>query len=111
MTPDPGLAGWLQLMLTPGLGASAIRGLLRQFGLPETVLARKRSELAAFASPIAIDALDSAEVRDGVARALAWASRPDCFLVTLADETYPRGLLEISDPPAVLYAQGRPELL
>ena len=35
MTPDPGLAGWLQLSLTPGLGASTLRKLLGQFGLPE----------------------------------------------------------------------------
>ena len=45
MTQDPGLASWLQLTLTPGLGASAIRAMLRQFGLPHLVLARKPAEL------------------------------------------------------------------
>ena len=47
MTQDPGLASWLQLTLTPGLGAAALRGLLKQFGLPHEVLARRRAELAA----------------------------------------------------------------
>ena len=47
MTQDPGLASWLQLTLTPGLGAAALRGLLKQFGLPSEILARRRAELAA----------------------------------------------------------------
>ena len=32
-------------------------------------------------------------------------------IVTLADDAYPRALLEIADPPALLYACGRLELL
>lgn len=110
MTPDPRLASWLQLTLTPGLGASVIRKLLRQFGLPESVLAR-RNELAAFAAPATLAALDSEEVQAQVARALRWAAEPGHFIVTLADEHYPRPLLEIPDPPSLLYARGRLELL
>ena len=111
MTHNPGLASWLQLTLTPGLGASAIRGMLRQFGLPESVLARKRSELAAFAAPAAIEALHSEAVRQAVERALEWLQGDDRALITLADDSYPGALLEIADPPPVLYAQGRVELL
>jgi predicted Rossmann fold nucleotide-binding protein DprA/Smf involved in DNA uptake len=50
MTADPGPAGWLQLTLTPGLGAATIRRLLSQFGLPENILGARRAELARFAS-------------------------------------------------------------
>ena len=57
MSPDPGLASWLQLSLTPGLGASTVRNLLKQFGLPEAVLARQRAELASFLVPAALEAL------------------------------------------------------
>ena len=32
-------------------------------------------------------------------------------VITLADEAYPRLLLEIADPPPLLYARGRVELL
>jgi DNA processing protein len=46
-----------------------------------------------------------------VARALAWAAQPGHAVITLADETYPRLLLEIADPPPLLYARGRAELL
>jgi DNA processing protein len=108
---DPGLASWLQLALTPGLGPSAFRAMLQQFGLPQTVLGRRRTELAAYASAAAIEALDSAGVREAVERALDWAAQPQRFIVTLADETYPRPLLEISDPPPLLYARGQLALL
>ncbi|MGH8739462.1 MAG: DNA-processing protein DprA [Burkholderiales bacterium] len=111
MTHNPGLASWLQLTLTPGLGAAALRAMLRQFGLPQAVLERKRSELAPYASPDVLAALESRQVQDAVARALEWAGQPDHHVVTLADEAYPRLLLEIADPPPVLYAAGRLELL
>jgi len=111
MTHEPGLASWLQLTLTPGLGAATLRAMLRQFGLPQGVLQKKRSELVAYASADALAALDSTQVHDAVARALEWAAAPGHAIVTLADEGYPRALLEIADPPALLYAVGRTELL
>ena len=111
MTQEPGLAGWLQLSLTPGLGPASLRAMLREFGLPEAILQRKRAELATFASRQALDALDSPEVRDAVGRSLEWAAAPGRAIVTLADDAYPRPLLEIADPPALLYAEGRTDLL
>jgi DNA processing protein len=111
MMHQPGLASWLQLTLTPGLGASALRAMLRQFGLPQAILQNKRSELAQFAPAEALAALDSAQVREAVARSLEWAAAPGHAIVTLADENFPAALLEIPDPPSVLYAVGRTELL
>lgn len=111
MKQDPGLASWLQLALTPGIGPVTFQRLLRQFGLPQAVLAKKRADLAAFASPALLAALDSDEVAQAVARSLAWASEPGHWVITLADEVYPRLLLEIADPPSLLYARGRVELL
>lgn len=111
MTPDPGLASWLQLTLTPGLGAATLRSMLRQFGLPQAVLHKKRSELSAYVPSAVLTSLDSPEVRDAVARALDWTALPGHAIVTLADDTYPRALLETADPPALLYAVGRLELL
>ena len=111
MTQDPGLASWLQLTLTPGLGGAAIRAMLRQFGLPHLILARKSSELVKYAAPSVLEALHSEPVRRAADAALAWLEQPGNALVTLADATYPRMLLEITDPPPVLYARGRVELL
>jgi len=111
MRSDPGLASWLQLTLAPGLGPATLRRLLSQFGLPEKILAASRAQLAQFASADALQALESDAVAKGVARALAWLEEPGNAVVTLADATYPRLLLEIGDPPAVLYCRGRIELL
>jgi DNA processing protein len=111
MTSDPGLASWLKLSVTPGLGAATLRKLLSQFGLPENVLAARRAELARFASAEALRALDSDAVAKTVDHALAWVGQPGNDIVTLADNAYPKLLLEISDPPAVLYCRGRTDLL
>jgi DNA processing protein len=111
MTQDPALASWLQLTLTPGFGAATIRRLLAQFGLPENVLAARRAELAKFAGAQAVQELDSEPVARAVERALAWLAQPGRAVVTLADAAYPRLLLEITDPPPLLYCHGRTELL
>ena len=111
MSADPGLAGWLQLTLTPGLGAASLRGLLSHFGLPENIIAARRAELARFASEEALKALDSVAVARAVERALAWLQGPGRAVVTLSDAEYPRLLLEIGDPPPLLYCRGRLDLL
>jgi DNA processing protein len=111
MNPDPGLASWLQLTLTPGIGNAALRGMLRQFGLPQNIVGRRPSELSSFAERQALEAMGSEEVKSAVARALEWASQPGHSIATLADASYPRALLEIPDPPALIYVIGRSELL
>lgn len=111
MTQDPGLAGWLQLTLTPGLGPAAIRSLLKQFGLPENVLSATRAQLERAAGSAAAQLLQSNDIAPLIARALHWAGEPGHAVVTLADAAYPRLLLEIADPPPLLYAIGRLELL
>jgi DNA processing protein len=111
MTHDPALASWLQLTLAPGFGAATIRKLLSRFGLPETVLAARRADLAQYASADALQALDSEAVARAVEGALGWLAQPGRAIVTLADAAYPRLLLEIADPPPLLYCHGRTELL
>jgi len=111
MSAEPGLAGWLQLTLSPGIGSATIRDLLKKFGLPEHILATKRAALAPFLNADALSALDSPATGKAVEHALAWLEQPGHALITLADSNYPRLLLEIADPPPVLYCHGRLELL
>jgi DNA processing protein len=111
MKIDPGLESWLQLTLTPGIGPAAIRGLLKQFGLPQNIVARPARELAPLVSSAALEALRSDGVRESAARAMEWARSPGHHILTLADDAYPRPLLEIADPPPLLYLVGRIELL
>lgn len=110
MSGDPGLADWLRLSLTPGLGAATIRALLDRFGLPENILAA-RSQLPQLLGRECVEKLFSTEVSRAAQNALRWADAPGNAVVTLADMEYPRLLLEISDPPPLLYARGRLELL
>lgn len=111
MTHDPGLASWLQLTLTPGLGAAAIRDLLQQFGLPEKVLGATRAQLERAAGPAAAQLLRPDGIAPAIERSLRWAEEPGHAIVTLADAEYPRLLLEIQDPPPLLYAIGQLALL
>jgi DNA processing protein len=111
MTVEPGLASWLQLTLTPGLGATSIRNLLGRFGLPESVLSAPSKQLESVVGSAAAALLRSKEIAPAVEHALRWAEAPGHAVVTLADTTYPGLLLEIPDPPALLYAVGRLELL
>ena len=110
MNVDPGLASWLQLTLTPGLGAATVRSLLARYGLPENVLAAPSEQLAGFAGPAAAAQLRATPTAE-VERALRWAQQPTHAVITLADTAYPRLLLEVPDPPPLLYAVGRLELL
>jgi len=109
--PDPGLASWLQLTLTPGIGPASVRGLLQKFGLPENIVGRRTADLLPFLPASTVDALSSPAVGDAVARSLDWAGADGHHIVTLADGEYPRLLLEVSDPPPILYLVGRLELL
>jgi DNA processing protein len=111
MKVDSGLASWLQLTLTPGIGSATVRGLLKQFGLPGNIVSAKGSALATLVAAPAAAALHSPEVRAAVEQALAWAAQDNHSIFTLADDSYPRALLEIPDPPALLYLAGRAELL
>jgi len=63
------------------------------------------------------NALESDEVSAWVAltqiqgATLTWLAQDNNHIITLADATYPKKLLEISDPPALLYAIGNLALL
>jgi DNA processing protein len=111
MNVDAGLASWFRLTLTPGVGPASVRKLLQKFGLPEQVLAASRAELAQYLTGEALSALDSAEVGQAVDKALQWVEAPGHFAVTLADDLYPRLLLETESPPPLLYCRGRLEIL
>ncbi len=107
------LAAWLRLTLTPGIGPATSRDLLAAFGLPEQVLAQSLGSVSRVCGPVVAQALltADAEREAAVAHALAWAREPGHHLLTLADADYPQLLLQAPDPPAVLYAMGRLEVL
>lgn len=106
-------ASWLRLVLTPGIGPGTVRRLLDAFGLPEDVLAAGSSKLSAVLGPPKAQALLGHDPAREVAidAALQWADGDDCHLVCLDDPRYPPRLLEIADPPPVLYVRGSVDAL
>jgi len=111
MPLDPELAAWLRLSVTPGLGGEALRRLLAAFGDPLRVLSASRGALAQHVSDaVAVAVREGASV-ESLTAAGAWLEDPANRIVTLADRAYPPRLLQIPDPPPLLYVKGRVELL
>lgn len=110
MSGATGLAAWLRLTLVPGIGGETQRKLLAAFGLPEAVFAAGRAAVQDVVGKRA-DPLFDFDPGDAIDCALAWAEAPGQTIVTLADAAYPPTLLEIPDPPGLLYVRGDPALL
>lgn len=104
-------AAWLSLCLARGVSPSSVRNLLARFGSPGAVLAKSIASLGAVVSRKEAEALLAERESPRTSAALAWLESAENHLVTLADEDYPRALLEIGDPPPLLYLKGRREML
>ncbi|HST00870.1 MAG TPA: DNA-processing protein DprA, partial [Usitatibacter sp.] len=85
--------------------------LLEFFGSPEAIARASDSALANLMKPTALEAYRRGPNPALVDRTLAWLAEPGHSLVTIADARYPQLLLQIHDPPPLLYAHGRVELL
>lgn len=103
---------WLALRLVPGLGSRKAGQLIERFRTPQAVFRASPSELEAaglnaslarsIASGCAFD--EAAGQQD---KALETATE----VIPLSDPRYPPRLREIFDPPVVLFARGRVDLL
>lgn len=108
------LAQWLRLEQTPGVGPETARKLLSAFGLPESIFSASFSALQKVVSERVAHALispPSEEIKALIDKTLTWKSHAGNHVLTLADADYPKALLDISDPPLILYAKGRLDLL
>lgn len=111
MALDKDLEPWLRLSLLPGLGDESFRRLLVAFGSPAQVLAATRRELAKVVPDRLARQIHDGVAAEGLEQVGAWLTDPANAVVTLGDPRYPPPLLEIHDPPPVLYVKGRTELL
>lgn len=106
------LAAWLRLTLTPGVGNAGARKLLAAFGLPQAVFGQSRAALQSVVSPQQATALLAEP--PGLAAQLdaTWQWLHDAQpgtqrrVLTLGDAVYPEALLNIEDPPLLLYLVG-----
>jgi DNA processing protein len=112
--PRDELAAWLRLLLAPGLGRDAARQLLARFGPPEAIWQHGPPDWQTVVGQPLADALEhppegfEATV-DAHARWLDAA--PSRQVLTLGDPLYPARLLDMADPPLLLFVQGRPDAL
>lgn len=113
------LSAWLRLVLTPRVGPAVTRKLLSALGSPQAifdaspaVLAQIVSARDAKALSVRPEGLDAqleqtwAWLQSGQGEGLA-----ERAVLNWADSRYPAALLETADPPVLLFAQGRLDLL
>jgi len=115
--PDPverdELTAWLRLTLTPGVGNDSARKLLAAFGLPQAIFDQPATALKQVVSAARASSLHT--VPDGLdaltGRTWAWLQHSEGGdvqrqMVTLGDPLYPLALLNLDDPPLILYLLG-----
>ena len=112
MTDTDDLAAWLRLSLTPGIGNQRARQLLKTFGLPQAIFESSQSALCSVVSERSAEALrEPPPGLDDLRRTTCdWldADPQHRRVLTLGDPAYPRCLLDLEDPPLMLYAMGLP---
>jgi DNA processing protein len=104
---------WLALALTPGLASRLSARLLREFGSPEEVFRAplRRLEACRLPAPVA-QAVFKKQSFKRAEKELALTRRIDrCRLINWTDAEYPQTLLQIYDPPVMLYVRGNAEVL
>ncbi len=108
---DAYLASWVSLAGTPGLGSESLRHLLQVFGSPEQVYATPAHALRQHVKPSVAEHIAQGVDEAALAPLAAWLAESGNSLLTLADDDYPKLLLNIADPPPLLYAKGDRALL
>jgi DNA processing protein len=117
MSTAPGLSSdeqlhWLALRMTPGLGAKNAVRLLDVFRTPQAIFRASKTELEAGGASIAVARnLASGCAFEDAATQQQKMLECGAVLVPYNSARYPARLKEIYDPPPVLFARGRLELL
>jgi DNA processing protein len=107
------LGDWLRLTLTPGVGNATARKLLAAFGLPGAVFSQSASALRQVVGEALANNLrqEPAELADLLDVTWTWLQSKEAgtaqrHIVVLGDADYPAALLNIEDPPLLLYLLG-----
>ncbi len=103
---------WLALKMVPGLGTRTSGKLLDRFRSPQAIFRASRTELegAGVSGAVAQSIASGCTFEDAAAQHERMVEA-GAELVTIGDPRYPSSLREIFDPPVVLFARGRIELL
>jgi DNA processing protein len=103
---------WLALRLVPGLGARNAGKLIARFRTPQAILRASRSELeAAGISGAVAQSIASGCSFDDAVEQQRQMLVSETLSIPISDQRYPALLREICDPPILLFARGRLEML
>src|SRR5262249_8664606 len=104
---------WLALTLTPGIAARLSARLLKEFGSPDEIFRAplKRLEGCNIPAPSA-EAIVKKQSFKRAERDLASLRKVDAArVINWTEPEYPQTLLQIYDPPVMLYARGDAQIL
>jgi DNA processing protein len=112
MQPDASLP-WLALGLTPGLASRLSARVLRRFDSPDGVFRATLPNLEACHLPAQVaQAIVKKQSFKRAEKELAGVQKiPGCTLLNSTEPEYPQTLLQIYDPPVLLYVRGDPQVL
>ena len=103
------LNAWLRLTLSPGVGNDTARKLLAAFGSAEAVFGQSAAALRQLGSDKLVRAItiEPPRLAELLEATLGWlAGRADRAVAPIGSALYPAELLNIEDPPLVLYMMG-----
>lgn len=104
---------WLALALTPGLASRLSARLLRKFGSPDGVFRASLPQLESCHLPAQVaQSVVKKEAFKRAAKELDGVRKiAGCSLLNWTEPEYPQTLLQIYDPPVLLYVRGDPQVL
>jgi len=92
----------LSLRSIRGIGDVQLTALLRTYGSPEAALTTISAE-----KPELVGQLSQPRVARRIDHQVDYlAARPDIGVIAACDDSYPQALLELHDPPPILFARG-----
>ena len=110
---EPGASlPWLALTMTPGIAARLSARLLREFGSPDGVFRASLTALEGCNLPAPVaQAIFKRQTFWRAEKEVAAIRRIGCRVVHWNEPEYPQTLLQIYDPPVVLYVRGDARVL
>lgn len=107
-------AAWIQLALTPYIGAESFLALIKHYGSAQAALsapAESIRHLVHHKQAVAAWKEKSGLAVAAAQAALTWEQQENCRLMLLCDNDFPVMLTEGITPPPLLFLRGRVELL
>ena len=102
---------WLLLKSVKGIGNKLLYKAFRHFGSAEAILKADKTSLEPIFGSKAINIVSRDFDRDYVNNAIVKLKQLNAEAITYENETYPKNILNLPDPPPVIFLKGNKSLL